>query len=103
MFSEIYMEELKARREWEGFIERNDLEVPCADNYEDREEYITKCSEFLRMVTKTSDYQDFVRIYIAPGRMGQLARRQPLRRQRIPQPDGDPGRVSGRRHRGSRQ
>ena len=67
MFSEIYMEELKARQEWEGFIERNDLEVPCADNYEDREEYITKCSEFLRMVTKTSDYQDFVRIYIAPG------------------------------------
>ena len=67
MFSEIYMEELKADGSWEGFIQRNDLEVPCADDYADREEYLTKCSEFLRMVTKTQDYRDFVQQYIAPG------------------------------------
>ena len=67
MFSEIYMEEMKASGDWESFIEKNNLEVPCADNYEDREEYITKCSEFLRMVTKTEDYKTFVQGYIAPG------------------------------------
>ena len=67
MFSEIYMEELKASKQWEDFIERNDLEVPCADDYEDREQYITKCADFLRLVTKTADYKTFLRAYIAPG------------------------------------
>ncbi len=67
MFSEIYMEELKHSGEWVNFILRNELEVPCADDYEDRETYITKCSEFLRMVTKTKDYKDFVAQRIAPG------------------------------------
>lgn len=67
MFSELYMEELKANAEWEAFVERNDLEVPCADDYKDREEYITKCSEFLRLVTKSKDYKSFVQAYIAPG------------------------------------
>ena len=67
MFSELYMEELKANGEWMEFIERNDLDVPCADDYDDREQYITKCSEFLRAVTKTQDYRQFVSRYIAPG------------------------------------
>ena len=67
MFSELYMEELKANGQWADFIERNALEVPCADDYEDREEYITKCASFLRMVTKTEDYRNFVEQYIAPG------------------------------------
>lgn len=67
MFSELYMEELKARDEWIDFIDRNDMDVPCADDYEDREHYITKCSEFLRAVTKTDDYRKFVEQYIAPG------------------------------------
>ncbi|WP_082921599.1 hydroxymethylglutaryl-CoA synthase family protein [Lewinella sp. 4G2] len=67
MFSEIYMEELKANGGWEAFIEKNELEVPCADSYEDREEYITKCADFLRLVTKTSDYKEFLAEYIAPG------------------------------------
>ena len=67
MFPEIYMEELRAAGRWEEFTERNALDVPCADNYEDREEYLTKCSEFLRLVTKTDDYRAFVAEYIAPG------------------------------------
>ncbi len=67
MFSEIYMEELKESDRWEDFIDRNDLDVPCADDYEDREAYITKCSEFLRSVTKTPDYKQFVERFIAPG------------------------------------
>ena len=67
MFSEIYMEELKANGDWVDFISRNELEVPCADDYDDREQYITKCSEFLRLVTKTKDYKDFVEARIAPG------------------------------------
>lgn len=67
MFSEIYMEEMKASGEWVDFILRNELEVPCADDYADREQYITKCSEFLRLVTKTKDYKDFVQQRIAPG------------------------------------
>ncbi|MEM6768956.1 MAG: hydroxymethylglutaryl-CoA synthase [Bacteroidota bacterium] len=67
MFSEIYMEELKHSGEWVNFILRNELEVPCADDYDDREQYITKCGEFLRLVTKTQDYKDFVAARIAPG------------------------------------
>ncbi|MGB3801760.1 MAG: hydroxymethylglutaryl-CoA synthase [Lewinella sp.] len=67
MFSEIYMEELKESGEWVDFIDRNNMEVPCADDYGDREAYITKCSEFLRSVTKTPDYQQFVQRLIAPG------------------------------------
>lgn len=67
MLSEIYMEELKSRDEWMEFIERNDLDVPCADDYNDREQYITKCSEFLRAVTKTDDYRRFVDRYLAPA------------------------------------
>ncbi len=67
MFSEIYMEELKASNQWSKFIDRNQLDVPCADDYADRERYLTKCSEFLRAVTKTSDYQHFVDQFIAPG------------------------------------
>lgn len=67
MFSEIYMEELRQSGDWTEFILRNNLEVPCADDYDNREEYITKCSEFLRMVTKTKDYKDFVAERIAPG------------------------------------
>ncbi len=67
MFSEIFMEELKANRNWEAFTDRNQLDVPCADDYNDREAYLTKCSEFLRSVTKTEDYKQFVDAYIAPG------------------------------------
>ena len=67
MFPEIYMEELKASRQWEAFIEKNGLDVPCADDYEDREAYLTKCGEFLRGVSKTEDYKAFVERYIAPG------------------------------------
>ena len=67
MFSEIYMEELKATGNWEDFINRNNLDVPCADDYSDREKYLSKCSEFLRAVTKTQDYRKFVDEYIAPG------------------------------------
>ncbi|MEL7163515.1 MAG: hydroxymethylglutaryl-CoA synthase, partial [Bacteroidota bacterium] len=67
MFSEIFMEELKASGEWVDFILRNELEVPCADDYDNREEYITKCGEFLRLVTKSKDYKTFVQERIAPG------------------------------------
>lgn len=67
MFSEIFMHELKARDSWNAFIMENSLEVPCADDYEDREAYITKCGEFLRMVTKTDTYRAFVKRAIAPG------------------------------------
>ena len=67
MFSEIFMEELKENDQWEDFIDRNNLDVPCAEDYHDREAYINKCSEFLRNVTKTPDYRQFVERYIAPG------------------------------------
>ena len=67
MFSEIFMEEMKASGEWVDFILKNELEVPCADDYEDREQYLTSCSEFLRLVTKSQGYKDFVNARIAPG------------------------------------
>lgn len=67
MFSEIYMEEMKASGKWSEFIEENELTVPCADNYVDREEYITQCGSFLRQVTKTATYKAFVANKIAPG------------------------------------
>ncbi len=70
MFSEIFMEELKYSGKWVEFILRNELEVPCADDYEDREQYITSCADFLRLVTKSADYKKFVQERIAPGEWG---------------------------------
>ncbi|MEM7573867.1 MAG: hydroxymethylglutaryl-CoA synthase [Bacteroidota bacterium] len=67
MFSELYVEEMKANGSWADFISRNELEVPCADNYEDRELYLSSCRDFLRAVTKTNDYRQFVSEKIAPG------------------------------------
>ncbi|TXF88204.1 hydroxymethylglutaryl-CoA synthase family protein [Neolewinella aurantiaca] len=67
MFSEIFMEELKANGGWVDFILKNELEVPCADDYSEREEYLTKCTDFLRLVTKSEDYKAFVNERIAPG------------------------------------
>lgn len=67
MFSEIFMEELKYSGNWVEFILQNELEVPCADDYEDREQYITSCADFLRLVTKSDDYKKFVQERIAPG------------------------------------
>ncbi|MFT4749999.1 MAG: hydroxymethylglutaryl-CoA synthase [Neolewinella sp.] len=67
MFSEIFMEELKANGGWVEFILKNELEVPCADDYEDREQYITKCADFLRLVTKSDSYKAFIKERIAPG------------------------------------
>ena len=67
MFSELYVEELKANNTWADFISRNDLEVPCADNYEDRELYLSSCRDFLRAVTKTEEYRSFVKEKISPG------------------------------------
>ncbi|MEM8585707.1 MAG: hydroxymethylglutaryl-CoA synthase [Bacteroidota bacterium] len=67
MFSEIYVEELKAKGNWAAFIAEHNLEVPCADNYEDREEYLTRCGQFLKSVSKTSEYREFVEQKIAPG------------------------------------
>ncbi|MEM6397330.1 MAG: hydroxymethylglutaryl-CoA synthase [Bacteroidota bacterium] len=67
MFAEIYVEELKAKGNWVEFIAKHELEVPCADNYEDREEYLTRCGQFLKSVSKTSDYKAFVEEKVAPG------------------------------------
>ena len=67
MFSELYMEALKEEGNWEPFVDGNNLDVPCAEDYADREQYIDKCSEFLRQVTKTPEYQQFVERLIAPG------------------------------------
>lgn len=67
MFPELFMEELKAKDEWAPFIDRNNLDVPCADDYNDREAYITRCAEFLKQVSKTDDYRRFADRYIAPG------------------------------------
>lgn len=67
MFSEIFMLELKERGEWTEFIRNNDLEAPCADDYDDRDAYLTQCKTFLRSVTKTGAYRAFVERAIAPG------------------------------------
>lgn len=67
MFPEIFMEELKANGKWVQFILKYELEVPCADDYEDREQYLTKCTDFLRLVSKSEGYKDFVKQFIAPG------------------------------------
>lgn len=67
MFPEIFMEELKANGGWVDFILKYELEVPCADDYNDREEYLTKCTDFLRLVSKSEGYKDFVKQRIAPG------------------------------------
>jgi len=67
MFPEIFMEELKANGGWADFISEHELEVPCADDYNDREKYLTKCTDFLKLVSKSAGYKQFVQQWIAPG------------------------------------
>ncbi len=67
MAAELFMDDLKARGEWAGFIERNQLAQPCADDFTDREVYFRECNEFLRSLTKTEAYRQFVQEKIERG------------------------------------
>ena len=67
MFSEIFVEDLRQKGKSREFVREHQLEIPCADTYSDREEYIEHCADFLRAVTKTPPYQQFVAEKIERG------------------------------------
>lgn len=67
MFAEIFAEELKATGQWHDFVASNQLTAPCADQFEDRDTYMLECADFLRQLTKTAAYQNFVAQKIAAG------------------------------------
>lgn len=67
MFAEIFVEEMKATGQWKHFTANNQLTAPCIDNFENREQYLSQCADFLKQVTKTAAYQEFVEQKIAPG------------------------------------
>ncbi len=67
MFAEIFMSEMKAVDKWTDFVVNHQLDVPCADTFENREAYMANCSEFLRQVTKTDVYREFVSDKIERG------------------------------------
>lgn len=67
MFSEIFMEDLRHQGKSQEFVRAHQLEIPCADAYSDRDEYFKHCADFLRSVTKTAPYREFVAEKIERG------------------------------------
>jgi hydroxymethylglutaryl-CoA synthase len=61
------MDDLRQQGKSQDFVREHQLEIPCADAYSDRDEYIEHCADFLRAVTKTRPYQQFVAEKIARG------------------------------------
>lgn len=67
IFSEIFMEELKLKGEWDRFTADHDLEHPCAEDFDDRDEFLKSCGKFLKAITKTEPYRNFVADKIERG------------------------------------
>ena len=60
MFSEIFVEEAKVRGDFHQLIEEAGQTEPGADDYEEEGTYQKAMAQFLRAVTKTSRYRNFV-------------------------------------------
>jgi hydroxymethylglutaryl-CoA synthase len=67
MFSEVFMDDLRHQGQSQDFVREYGLEIPCADTYNDRDEYLEHCADFLRAVTKTPPYREFVAEKIERG------------------------------------
>lgn len=67
MFSEIYVDTLRKRGEWTAWATANELTEPEADQFDDKEAYEKAKNRFLRAITKTTDYRNFVKEKIETG------------------------------------
>lgn len=67
MFSELFMEDLKASGQWNEFTLHHELAEPCAGDFPDRDVFYKACSSFLRSITKTTPYKEVVAEKIERG------------------------------------
>ncbi|MEM6699005.1 MAG: hydroxymethylglutaryl-CoA synthase [Bacteroidota bacterium] len=61
IFSEIYMQEKMLLGEWNDFAADNELEIPQRDQFDDQKTYDKAYANFLRAITKTTDYRAMVK------------------------------------------
>jgi len=59
VFSEIFMKELQNADEWHSYLQENELTMPRREN-EDDAAFEKVYAQFLRSITKTKGYRDFV-------------------------------------------
>lgn len=67
MFSEVYVQTLRNKGEWETWAEANELSEPQADQFDNEAAFQKAEAQLLRAVTKTADYRQFVQEKIAAG------------------------------------
>lgn len=67
MFSELYMEDLKASGQWADFAQHNELAEPCSGDFPEHDLFYKACGKFLRSITKTPAYQEVVTEKIERG------------------------------------
>jgi len=61
IFSEIYMQEKMRLNEWDNLAAENELEIPQRDQFEDQKTYDKAYANFLRAITKTTEYRAMVK------------------------------------------
>jgi hydroxymethylglutaryl-CoA synthase len=67
IFSDIFAKELKSSNQWEAFNKDLGLEEPSKENFDCSDEYNKAYANFLRAITKTSQYRTFVSEKIDKG------------------------------------
>lgn len=67
MFSEIFVDTLHKRGDWENWSTTNGFSEPQIDQFEDDAAYLKARGQMLRAVTKTTDYRQFVQDKIESG------------------------------------
>lgn len=67
MFSEVFMEEAKRRGDWKLVAAELPVEEPRREDFESEQEYDKAYAGFLRAITKTPAYRQFVRARIEKG------------------------------------
>ncbi len=67
MFSEVFMEEAQRRGDWPLIQEELGQELPVRDDFDNEKEYQKAYGRFLRAITKTPAYRNFVNVRIEKG------------------------------------
>lgn len=66
MFSELFMLELQRSGQWQAWAETNGLNEPDPADFDDKNAYNKAYEDFLRLITKTKDYNAVVKEMIEP-------------------------------------
>lgn len=67
MFSELFMLELQRNGSWHNWAASNGLQEPDPADFDDKNTYNKAYEEFLRLITKTKDYQALIKERVDPS------------------------------------